>query len=95
MVELVGLLAGLMTTLSFVPQVVRTLRTRLAGDLSLGMLVIFNLGVVFWLAYGVLLGAAPIIATNAVTLCLAGFLLVWKLAEHRGRPAVQSVRQPL
>jgi len=67
---LLGFLAGTLTTLSFVPQVIKAWRSKRCQDLSWGMLITFSAGVVLWLAYGLMLWAAPIIAANAVTLAL-------------------------
>jgi MtN3 and saliva related transmembrane protein len=98
MIPILGFLAGTLTTLAFVPQVIRTWRTGSANDLSLGMLLVFNLGVGLWLVYGLALGAAPIVAANAVTLPLSGSLLVLKLAGGRAAskrpPAVGKRPQP-
>ncbi len=77
--EWVGLAAGLLTTLSFVPQVQRTRRTGQARDFSLPMLVMFVAGVALWLGYGVMLGSASVVLANMVTLVLAGYILVVKL----------------
>ncbi len=74
-----GLLAGTLTTISFVPQVWHTWKTRSAKDLSLGMLLIFTLGIALWLIYGLWMQAAPLIASNVVTLVLASTLLGFKL----------------
>jgi MtN3 and saliva related transmembrane protein len=84
-VHALGFLAGLLTTSSFVPQVVKSWRTRSVDDLSLGMLVLYNIGVAAWLAYGWLLHAPPIIAANGVTLMLALALLGLKLTAQRRR----------
>ncbi len=77
--DYVGYAAATLTTISFVPQVLHTWRTRRTAGISLGMLSLFSLGVALWLAYGVALAAAPIIAANAITLSLALFLLAMKL----------------
>lgn len=71
----IGSLAALLTTLSFVPQVWKTWRTRDARGISLTMYSVFTIGVTLWLVYGILLGAWPIIVANAVTLTLALFIL--------------------
>jgi MtN3 and saliva related transmembrane protein len=76
---LVGYFAGFLTTFSFVPQVLKTWKSKTASDLSLGMFLAFSLGVFCWLVYGVLLGEAPMIFWNAVTLIFAMALLVMKL----------------
>lgn len=82
--ELVGTLAGLLTTAAFVPQVVKTWRTRATRDISLSMWVLFSAGVALWLVYGVLLEAWPIVAANVATLALAAVVVAIKLC-NRGR----------
>ena len=78
-IELIGIVAGLLTTVAYVPQVLKTWRTQQAGDLSLPMLQLLNTGIVLWLLYGLLLGSPGLIAANAVTLALAGSILWVKL----------------
>ena len=79
MVEWLGVAAGTLTTLSFVPQVIRTWRTRSAEDVSLWMLLAFNGGIILWLTYGILTEKPSIIFANAITLALALTLLGMKL----------------
>lgn len=74
-----GLLAGFCTSVAFVPQVLQVYRNRSAKDISLGMYLIFVLGVILWLVYGVMAQAWPVIIANAVTLLLAGCVLLMKL----------------
>ena len=62
---------------------IRAWRTRSVNDLSLEMLVTFNIGVALWTVYGIALGELPIILTNSVTLGLAVILLVFKLRGQR------------
>ncbi len=78
-VEFLGYAAGTLTTLAFVPQVLRTWKTRSTEDISLGMFSVFTTGVVLWGVYGLLLGSRPIIIANAVTLVLSGTVLGLKL----------------
>ena len=66
--NLIGLLAGTFTTAAFVPQVVKVWKTRSTKDISLVMYVVFTIGVVLWLTYGVVLNALPIIIANSITL---------------------------
>ncbi len=77
--ELVGYCAAALTTFSFAPQAWLTFRTRDVRGISLGMYSVFAAGVALWLAYGLLLGAWPIVAANAVTLALALAILGMKL----------------
>ena len=79
MSDLVGMIAGTLTTLAFVPQVWRVWKTKSTRDISLSMYLVFTTGVAFWLAYGLLLGAWPIIVTNVITLALTGTVLGLKL----------------
>ena len=74
-----GLVAGTLTTAAFVPQVVRTWKTKSAKDLSLPMLVSFTTGVLCWLIYGIWIDSLPIIFTNGVTFFLAGTNLMLKI----------------
>jgi MtN3 and saliva related transmembrane protein len=81
--ELIGYFAAVLTTVSFVPQVWQTFRTRDVSGISLGMYLVFATGVSLWLAYGVLVTAWPIVAANAVTLALALSILAMKLRYGR------------
>jgi MtN3 and saliva related transmembrane protein len=78
-VTLIGLLAGTLTTIAFIPQLQQTWRTRSAQDVSLGMLLTFTIGVFLWLIYGLLLGALPIILANLITLVLTLAILILKV----------------
>lgn len=75
----IGYAAAFLTTSSFVPQALHTFRTKDVRGISLGMYSVFTVGVSLWLAYGVLLGAWPIVLANAVTLSLAAAILTMKL----------------
>ena len=79
LLELVGYGAAFLTTLSFVPQAWLTFRSRDVRGISLGMYSVFTVGVALWLLYGLMMGAWPIVAANAVTLALASAILVMKL----------------
>ena len=78
-VEWLGVVAGILTTGAFVPQVLRTHRRRSASDLSTPMLVLFTVGVALWLAYGLLIGSHGIILANAATMMLSAYILLMKL----------------
>ena len=77
--DLIGAAAATLTTVSFVPQALKTFRTRDVSGISLGMYSLFATGVALWLAYGVLLADWPIIIANAITLALACAVLAMKL----------------
>jgi MtN3 and saliva related transmembrane protein len=77
--ELVGYCAAFLTTVSFVPQAWLTFRTRDVRGISLGMYSVFTAGVALWLLYGLMMGAWPIVAANAVTLALASVILGMKI----------------
>ncbi|MBS0313274.1 MAG: SemiSWEET family sugar transporter [Burkholderiales bacterium] len=76
--ETIGLMAGTLTTASFLPQVWKIWKTRSARDLSWGMTGVFCVGVALWLVYGVLLGAPSIIIANAITFVLSLAICIMK-----------------
>ena len=77
--DLIGSLAAILTTASFIPQAWHTFRTRDVRGISLGMYSLFTVGVALWLVYGILLVAWPIIIANTITTSLALAILVMKL----------------
>jgi len=74
-----GLVAAFLTTIAFLPQVIKTWRSRSAKDLSLGMFAIFSTGILLWLIYGILINDLPIILANIFTLTLSSIILFFKL----------------
>jgi MtN3 and saliva related transmembrane protein len=74
-----GTVAATLTTLSFVPQAVRIVRTRHTRSISLPMYLAFTVGVGFWLGYGCVLHSWPMIVSNAITFVLAAAILALKL----------------
>ena len=77
--EWYGFAAAALTTGSFIPQAIMTIRTRDTRSISRGMYIIFTLGVALWLVYGIALKSWPMIVANVVTLFLASTILVFKL----------------
>ena len=77
--EWFGFAAAFLTTVSFIPQAIMTIRTKNTRGISRGMYSMFTLGVVFWLVYGIALNSWPMILANTVTLGLASTILVMKL----------------
>ena len=78
-ITLLGMIAGALTTIAFLPQLFKVWRSKSAKDISMTWLVIFSSGVFLWLIYGLLLGQLPIVLANAVTLSLTGVILGFKL----------------
>jgi MtN3 and saliva related transmembrane protein len=79
LVEMLGLVAALLTTLCWIPQALKTIRTRDTRSISLVTQGAFALGIVLWLAYGLQRGDLPLILANAVSLILVGTILLMKL----------------
>lgn len=73
-----GVTAGALTTISFLPQVIKAHQSRHTKDLSLAMLLLFSLGLIIWTTYGFLIGELPIILANGTTLLLLSYLLYLK-----------------
>lgn len=77
--EIVGFVAAILTTIAYLPQVIKTWKSKSATDLSMGLFTILTTGVFLWLVYGIMIGNGPIIASNAITLLLTGSMLFFKL----------------
>ena len=77
--ELLGSVTAVCTTVSLVPQLVRVWQRKSASDISLGMFLLFSIGVLLWFVYGVQIHARPVEAANAVTLVLSVAILVLKV----------------
>ena len=69
-VTTLGLTAGTLTTIAFIPQIAKAWTSRSTGDLSWGMVTTFSTGVLLWLIYGIWIDSLPVILANAVTLLL-------------------------
>jgi MtN3 and saliva related transmembrane protein len=78
-IELLGYAAAVCTTGSFVPQVMKILRARDVSGISTAMYSIFCIGVLLWTSYGVCIRSLPVVVANAITLLLAGTVLVLKI----------------
>ncbi|AYQ35886.1 SemiSWEET transporter [Runella sp. SP2] len=78
MLETLGYIAGILTTVAFVPQVMQIYRTKSAKDVSLAMFLLFTVGVALWLAYGLMTHSFPVVAANTVTLMLSFVILYFK-----------------
>jgi MtN3 and saliva related transmembrane protein len=81
-IDYVGYAAAFLTTFSFVPQALKTFRTKDVSGISLSMYGCFTAGVALWLAYGLMMSAWPIVIANAVTLTLATSILLMKLKYY-------------
>jgi len=75
----IGLLAAACTTISFLPQAIKVIKTKHTKDLSLGMYSLLTAGLCLWLIYGVLVNDLPVILANALSLVLAVIILSCKL----------------
>ena len=77
--EIIGLVAAVLTTSSFIPQVIKTWKTKSAGNLSLTMYIAMFTGIVLWLIYGIHLGSLAMILANAITAILTLIIIIFKL----------------
>ncbi len=83
--EVIGYAASVCTTFSFVPQVVRILRTRDVAAISLPMYATYTIGIALWFAYGLAIVSYPVIVSNAVTLVFSASVLILKIVYARAR----------
>ena len=82
-IDIVGSLAAILTTASFLPQAWHSFKTKDVSGVSLGMYSVFTVGVALWLVYGLLLRAWPIVVANVITLGLAMAILGMKVVFGR------------
>jgi MtN3 and saliva related transmembrane protein len=82
LLEIIGLIAAFLTTVSFLPQVIKVISTKDTRSISLRMYIMFILGVTLWLYYGWQKGSISMILGNGITLILAGVILIYKLKER-------------
>jgi MtN3 and saliva related transmembrane protein len=85
MIDSIGLLAGLLTTTAFIPQVWKIYRTKSGNDISARMISLFSVGLVLWLVYGILLHSLPLIVSNVFTLSLSLTIIALKI-RYRQHP---------
>ncbi len=78
-VTILGLVAGTLTTVSFLPQLVKAWRSRSTHDISVGMFSLLAAGIALWILYGVITSDVPVIAANVVSLLLVVLILALKL----------------
>lgn len=74
-----GFLAAFCTTIAFIPQVVKVYKSKHTKDISLGMFLLLSLGIVLWIGYGLMIKSYPVVIANAITIILAGYILITKI----------------
>lgn len=87
-VSIIGLLAAAFTTISFVPQALTTIRTKNVEGLSLGMYIVFTLGIVCWLTYGIVLKDLPMILANSITIVFV-FIILFFIIKYRKKKSIK------
>jgi len=79
LISILGFSAAVLTTASFIPQALKTIKTKNTKDLSLPMYVVLTMGVLLWLIYGILINDLPVLLANAITLVFSLIILVNKI----------------
>lgn len=82
--EIVGIIAGALSCTTFLPQVIKTWKSKSTKDVSLSMFLIASLGTTLWLVYGILIHSISIIGTNIVVLIFS-LTMLWLMFKHRGK----------
>ena len=85
-----GLIAGVLTTIAYLPQLIKTWQTKSAHDLSWSMLIVLCTGIILWLVYGFYIQNIPIIAANIVTFLFTSMILVLKIKYKHDSEASQK-----
>ena len=91
----IGYVAATLTTISFLPQLIRIVKLRSARDISLGMFLIFTVGTFGWMVYGILLHSIPVTIANVVTFALSLSILALKLKFDQRDAKAKDTRLPL
>ena len=78
-VELIGFMAGFCMAITFIPQSIKTIRTKDTKSISLISFMIYNLSCILWFVYGVLLGSYPMMIFNVITFVFAFTILILKI----------------
>ena len=87
--DLIGSVAGVLTTIAFVPQLLKIYASKSGRDVSGRTFLIFSIGVVLWLVYGVRIRSAPVVVANLVTLVLSVVILALKFRYSRRERRVE------
>ena len=93
-ISVIGTAAMLCSTISFVPQAWKVIRTRDTSSISKRMYIVTVIGFALWLTYGWLLGKWPLIVSNGICLALSAFILWMKVLPHHRREAVAAALDP-
>lgn len=75
----IGYFAAMCTTIAFIPQVIKIYKTKHTKDISTGMFLLMNVGLIFWLIYGIMIFSLPIIIANSATLVFAVYIFLMKI----------------
>ena len=84
-IEFFGYFAAILTTLAFLPQLIKTLKTKKAEDVSLITLIMFLTGVLSWIIYGYRIASTPILLANLITFVLNLFILIFKITFSKNK----------
>ena len=84
-IGIIGIIAGVLTTSSFIPQIIKIVKTRQVKDLSLLMFIFFTAGIFLWLIYGILIEEMPIILANSIGLVFCSYILYAKIFFYKKR----------
>lgn len=79
MTNFFGYISAFCTTAAFIPQAIKVYKTKQTNDISLGMILLMTIGVGFWIIYGFLITALPVIIANVITFILAFYILIMKI----------------
>jgi len=84
--QVIGLAAGVCTATSLIPQVVKTIKEKIAEDVSLVMLIVLGTGIILWIVYGIRKSDLPIIATNAFSLLVNITMVILGIKYKKQKP---------
>lgn len=85
LVDIIGILAGICTTVAVLPQIIKAWKTKEVKDVSKGMFAVLITGLALWVVYGLFKKDWPIIVTNAVSLGLNGFMMFLMIRYNKSK----------
>lgn len=89
-IKIIGLAAAFLTTASFIPQALKTIKTKDTSGISLSMYIMFTLGVFLWLIYGFYIKDVAITVANVITFIFASIILIYKIRNVRNRKDINK-----
>ncbi len=81
--NIIGLMAGTLTTISFIPQLIKIIMKKKADEISTGMYSVISVGMILWVTYGTIISSLPVILANTISVILCVTIIAFKIYYER------------